>query len=264
MPFVEIEKRSQETGFNMTEFQSHNFFELYFLAAGDRELFVENKLFLLTPGTFCVIPPYHIHKTEGGPYTRINIYVSEDMLSDQEKKHLARLSQGVAYAFSEAQATFVQGLLEVAHGEGIGDPAVRQNHMHAFVKALISYLGVQDLAPVTPFGSSPSHTRNDTAVLKIAAYVNEHYKESLTLQFLSDKFFMSKNTLCKRFRSAMDISVMQYVTYVRMNKAKMYLTTTAKSMEEVAEQSGFPSANYFSFIFKKSFGISPTEYRKKH
>ena len=134
----------------------------------------------------------------------------------------------------------------------------------AFAKALISYLGVQDLAPVTPFGSSPSHTRNDTVVLKIAAYINEHYKESITLQFLSDKFFMSKNTLCKRFRSAMDISVMQYVTYVRLNKAKMYLTTTAKSMDEVAEHSGFPSANYFSFIFKKSFGISPTEYRKKH
>ena len=57
---------------------------------------------------------------------------------------------------------------------------------------------------------------------------------------------------------------MQYVSYVRLNKAKMYLTTTKKGMEEIAEQSGFPSANYFSFIFKKSFGISPTEYRKKH
>ena len=264
MPFVEIEKRSQKTNMNMTEFQSHNFFELYFLMSGDRELFVENKLFLLTPGTFCVIPPYHIHKTEGGPYTRINIYVSNDMLNELEIKHLARLSEGVAYAFNAEQAAFVYDLLEIARGDHIGDSAVRQNYMHSFIKALVSYLGVQDLSPVTPFGSSPSHTRNDAAVLKIAAYINEHYRESITLQLLSDKFFMSKNTLCKRFRSAMDISVMQYVTYVRMNKAKMYLTTTSKGMDEVAEQSGFPSANYFSFIFKKSFGISPTEYRKKH
>ena len=116
MPFVEIEKRSQKTNMNMTEFQSHNFFELYFLMSGDRELFVENKLFLLTPGTFCVIPPYHIHKTEGGPYTRINIYVSNDMLNELEIKHLARLSEGVAYAFNAEQAAFVYDLLEIARG----------------------------------------------------------------------------------------------------------------------------------------------------
>ena len=47
MSFLEIEKRRQETSLNMTEFQSHNFFELYFLLEGKREVFVENKLFLL-------------------------------------------------------------------------------------------------------------------------------------------------------------------------------------------------------------------------
>lgn len=264
MPFLEIEKRSQQTALNMTEFQSHGFYELYFLLSGERELFVENKLFLLTPGTFCVIPPYYIHKTEGGPYTRINLYVSADFLSDLEVKHLSRLSTGMAYAFTETQASFVSDLLDKAGAEGVGDTAVRQHYQVSFAKALISYLGVQELTPVAPFGISPAHTQNDTAVLKIAAYINENYRQPITLQFLSDKFFMSKNTLCKRFRGAMDISVMQYVTYVRLNKAKMYLTTTKKSMDEVAEQSGFPSANYFSLIFKKNVGISPSEYRKKH
>jgi len=264
MPFVEIEKRSQQTNLNMTEFQSHNFFEFYFLLSGNREVFIENKLFLLTPGTFCIIPPYHIHKTEGGAYTRINLYVSDDMLNELERRHLARLAEGVAYAFTEEQAAFVRDLLDKARADHIGDAAVRQNYLHSFTKALVSYLGVQELTSVTPLGISPSRAHNDTAVLKIAAYINENYQQAITLQFLSDKFFMSKNTLCKRFRNAMDISIMQYVIYVRMNKAKMYLTTTKKSMEEVAELSGFPSANYFSLIFKKSFGISPTEYRKKH
>ena len=264
MPFLEIEKRSQQTSLNMTEFQSHNFFELYFLLSGNREVFIENKLFLLTPRSFCVIPPYHIHKTEGGAYERINLYVSGDLLNELERKHLARLAEGAAYSFGEEQAAFVTALLDRARAEQISDGAVRQNYLHSFTKALVSYLGVQELTPIMPLGSSPTRTRNDTAVLKIAAYINENYRQQITLQLLSDKFFMSKNTLCKRFRNAMDISIMQYVNYVRLNKAKMYLTTTKKGMEEIAEQSGFPSANYFSFIFKRSFGISPTEYRKKH
>ena len=194
MPFLEIEKRSQQTNLNMTEFQSHNFFELYFLLSGNREVFIENKLFLLTPRSFCVIPPYHIHKTEGGAYERINLYVSGDLLNELERKHLARLAEGAAYSFGEEQAAFVTALLDRARAEQISDGAVRQNYLHSFTKALVSYLGVQELTPIMPLGSSPTRTRNDTAVLRIVAYINENYRQQITLQLLSDKFFMSKNT----------------------------------------------------------------------
>ena len=264
MSFLEIEKRSQETSLNMTEFQSHNFFELYFLLAGKREVFVENKLFHLKAGAMCVIPPYAIHKTEGGAYMRTNIYISDDFLNDLEKKQLSRLSEQLAFALSDEQFTFVSQILKEAATDRIGDAAVRRNYLHSFIKALIAYLGVQELSPIAPQGISPTNMPNDTTVLKIVAYINENYQASITLEGISKRFFISKNTLCKRFRSVMNISLIQYVIYVRLNKAKMYLTTTSKSMEEVAELSGFPSANYFSLIFKKSFGISPMEYRKKH
>lgn len=264
MAFLEIEKRSQETSLNMTEFQSHNFFELYFLLAGNREVFIENKLFLLHAGSMCVIPPYAIHKTEGGAYMRINIYVSDDLLNELERRQLLKLSEQLAFTLSAEQLSFVSAILKEAATDRIGDAAVRRNYLHSFTKTLISYFGVQELAPIVPQGISPSNMPNDTTVLKIVAYINENYCASITLDSISKRFFISKNTLCKRFRSVMNISLIQYVIYVRLNKAKMYLTTTSKSMDEVAELSGFPSANYFSLIFKKSFGISPTEYRKKH
>ncbi|MBQ8320040.1 MAG: helix-turn-helix transcriptional regulator [Clostridia bacterium] len=84
----------------------------------------------------------------------------------------------------------------------------------------------------------------------------------ITLKGLSERFFISVNTLCKRFHENMNCSVMEYTTFVRLNKAKMYLLSTKKGVEEIAGLCGFLSANYFGLIFKKQFGCSPTNYRK--
>ena len=100
--------------------------------------------------------------------------------------------------------------------------------------------------------------------LYINFHINENYQKKISLESLSNQFFVSKNTLCKWFRQSMNSSINQYVTCVRLNKAKLYLSTTNKSIEKISELCGFPSANYFSLIFKKHLGMSPQNYRKKN
>ena len=60
MEFLEIERRNQTQAFNMSYTQFHDYYELYFLLSGEREVFIENKLFLLRSGSFCIIPPFSI------------------------------------------------------------------------------------------------------------------------------------------------------------------------------------------------------------
>jgi transcriptional regulator GlxA family with amidase domain len=55
---------------------------------------------------------------------------------------------------------------------------------------------------------------------------------------------------------------MEYVMRIRLNKAKGLLRNTNKSIEEVAFECGFSSANYFGLIFKKEIGLSPLNYKK--
>ena len=264
MAFIEIEKREIQSKFNMSNFQSHDFFELYFLLSGSREIFIQNKLFVLNKNSLCVIPPYSIHKTEGDAYIRYNLYISQEFLTEAELNFLNKLAHNVAFKLSSEQMSFISLLFEKATEQHITDATLQTNHFVTFAKTALAYLSVQpNLSPLSPAGTTASYSYFNTTIMQIVSYINENYQNQISLNSLSKKFFISKITLCKRFRQAMNCSVVQYLTYVRLNKAKQYLFTTNKDMETIAEICGFSSGNYFSLIFKKHFGISPQNYRKK-
>jgi mannose-6-phosphate isomerase-like protein (cupin superfamily) len=64
MNFLEIERREMDVDFDMSEPHSHDYYELYFLFEGSRAMFLQDKMFVLPPNTFCVIPPFCLHKTD--------------------------------------------------------------------------------------------------------------------------------------------------------------------------------------------------------
>ncbi len=263
MSYVEIEKREQLNNYNMSSFQSHDFYELYLLLSGSREVYVENKLFKLDKSSLCIIPPYYIHKTEGSAYARINLYFSKEIFNENELSFLDKLTQNIAYTLTQKQMDFIMSILNEGALTNISEPKTRTNFLVSLAKTTIAYLSTQNLTPLLNVSSTPTPSYTNTTILKIVNYINENYKKNITLDLLSEKFYISKNTLCKRFKQAMNCSVGHYIVYVKLNKAKMYLSTTNKTMEEIAELCGFLSANYFSLIFKKHFGIAPKNYRKK-
>ena len=114
MEFLEIENREMRENFTMSDPQFHNYYELYFLFEGTRNLFVENKMFHVPANSFCVIPPFSMHKTEGTPYRRVNVYISSDLLDQEELEYLNGLGKGVAFALEEKQAGFLEKLLTEA------------------------------------------------------------------------------------------------------------------------------------------------------
>lgn len=264
MSFVEIEKREKNHNFNMSDFQSHDFYELYLLISGTREVFIENKLFIMQNNSICIIPPYYIHKTEGSAYSRINLYISKEYLTESELLILDKLSQYLAFSLNQKQMDFIYSLLIEGSSVDISDNKLRTNLLLSLSKATITYLGAQALQPLLDTATLPKKNAPNITVLKIVSYINDNYQKKITLDSLSKQFFISKNTLCKWFKQSMNSSIVQYVIYVRINKAKLYLSSTNKSMEKISELCGFPTANYFSLIFKKHLGTSPQNYRKKN
>lgn len=263
MEFLEIERRNETKAFNMSYTQFHDYYELYFLLSGEREFFIESKLFLLQSGSFCIVPPFSMHKTEGEAYERINLYVSKNLLTDSENAFLQNISEQCAFVFNRKQLQFIIPLLKEASEVETADASKKRNFILSFIKTVIAYMQTQMLTPLTPTGTLNSPKHSDTLILQIVAYINKEYQQKLTLDMLAKKFYLSRNTLCKRFRDQMNCSPIQYAVYTRLNKAKMYLSSTDKNVSEIAELCGFPSANYMGIIFKKQIGISPLNYRKK-
>lgn len=265
MSFIEAEVRRQSGRFHMSEFQSHDFFELYFLFDGTREVFLENKHYVLCAPSLCVIAPYLIHKTEGEAYMRINLYLSRDLLTEAESAFLDSFSEHPAVSLRPEQAQLLSALLAEAATASLPDSRAKRAYLLAFSHTVLAYLSQKELTPLSPLGQTPDRpTHQSTAILQIVGYINENYAQQINLDSLSRRFFLSKNSLCKQFRRTMKCSLMQYVTYVRLCRAQMYLSQTQKHMEEIARLCGFSCANYFSLSFKKQFGMSPLAYRKKN
>ena len=100
------------------------------------------------------------------------------------------------------------------------------------------------------------------AILKVFSYLNTHYRENLTLDELSQKFFISKSTLNYNFKRHLLCTPMEYLTNVRLAKAKELLLNSKKSIAAVAKECGFSSPNYFGLVFKRKEHVSPALYRK--
>lgn len=104
-------------------------------------------------------------------------------------------------------------------------------------------------------------TARDERLACILAYMENHLHEKLTLAGVAAASHMSKNYLCYYFKRHMGVNFVDYLTSLRINKAKDYLASNM-TLDEIAEKTGFSDTPYFIKVFKKCEGIPPGAYRK--
>jgi len=97
----------------------------------------------------------------------------------------------------------------------------------------------------------------------VRQFLDEHYTEKFSLDELSEHFFISKYHLSREFRSYYGITLNQYVISKRITLAKKLLRFSDCTLEEAARDCGFYDASYLNKQFKKSEGISASDFRKK-
>lgn len=111
--------------------------------------------------------------------------------------------------------------------------------------------------------SRPRKTSKKQNLQNVKDFLDQNYQEKITLDNLSEKFFINKFYLTRLFKEQFGISINNYLIQVRITHAKMLLRHSDMSIEKIGLDCGISDANYFSRIFKKVEGISPGEYRKQ-
>lgn len=94
-------------------------------------------------------------------------------------------------------------------------------------------------------------------------YIAEHYQESITLQSLATKFFISDSYFSRVFKQHTGKNFIEYLTEHRMEIAKDLLEYSTMKTSEVSMAIGYTDQRYFSQLFKKHIGMTPSLYRKK-
>ncbi len=97
---------------------------------------------------------------------------------------------------------------------------------------------------------------------EVKDYLDLHYQEKITLDLLSELFYINKFYLTRIFREQFGITINNYLLQVRITHAKRFLRFSDMTVEKIASECGMSDANYFARMFKKVEGISPGEFRK--
>lgn len=99
---------------------------------------------------------------------------------------------------------------------------------------------------------------------RLGNYIRKNLCHSLSVKELSEQFHLSHNEIYTIFKKHFDSTPAAYVKKSRMEHAAYLLPSTSLPICEIARACGIPDYNYFSKLFKKEYGCSPTVYRKRH
>lgn len=111
----------------------------------------------------------------------------------------------------------------------------------------------------------PDAARHTSAAEQARAYIDRHYMDpELSLSSVADAVALSPNHLSTLFKSKIGVGFSEYLTEVRIRQAKRLLITTDLLVSEVGERTGYQNMEYFSMLFKKMTGQTPSQYRRSH
>jgi two-component system, response regulator YesN len=114
---------------------------------------------------------------------------------------------------------------------------------------------------VTGYFAKKYGLKNKKVVERIKEIIHERFRENIGATNISKDIFLTPNYICLIFKQETGETITDYITKVRIKKAKELLKTTDLKIMEIAGMVGYENSHYFSTVFKKTTGIFPQKYR---
>jgi two-component system, response regulator YesN len=142
---------------------------------------------------------------------------------------------------------------------GVGSIYSEPQNLH------ISYIEAKSARRTPPYNRLVLRYFDETAkepqIKKSIEYIGTHYADEITCTRVASHINFSPTYFSRLFKKETGRSYVEYVTFVRLQRAIALIRHSDDTFEQIAEELGFNTPNYFSNIFKKYVGLTPSEYR---
>lgn len=258
--FEVVQKRDASSWY-MDRSHFHEGFEILLPLTCGGSMFIDRQAWPLRRGLLMVIDaaaPHRSFARRSGGYSRYVLHFPQETMLAQGARPLAeRLEQG-SLCIELSPERFEKCLAWFREMErSTADPAGLLRRRAAFLNTLALVCELWSDAPVRLPPESPA----DAAAAAAISYIRENLDRPLTLDELAGECFMSKSTLCHRFKEATGFSVGEYIIHCRVLRARTLLRRGA-SVQQAGESAGFGDNAHFIRTFKRLTGLSPGQYAK--
>lgn len=248
-------------------FQLYNGLQFVLVLQGKIDVTIHSEKYELNTNQFILINPNDIYSFEKNDGTNIVLIIKipfeylrrecKDILQYQYRCYSENLSQN-QHKYHEIRRMLINLVLtESSRDEGY----CLKNKATLF--QLLSFLlenfkATEQLESPLVLGSK---TQRIASILK---YIDEHYKNSITLNLLAEKEHVSIHYLSRQFKQEVGMNFIDYLTTIRLKSALLDLICTDDSVLKIALQNGFANSSAFIAHFKKKYQESPNQYRSKY
>lgn len=243
----------------------HDCYEIYYSISGGKQFLIDNKVYSVAPGDLFIINQFESHKlsdVDSDAHERIilNIHPNYVKALSTEKtdldecfsKHPTSFQHKISLS-KENQSRFLYQMDKLASADGYGCDIIQ--------RAILLELLVM-LNRLSTYNASDDAVLNyklDHQVDEILAYINQNLSSQITIQTLSEHFYMSPSYLCRIFKKATGTTVGKYINARRITMARALLSE-GSSVTQAYERSGFTDYSSFFKTFTKVVGVSPKKY----
>lgn len=288
IPGLRVSEAVRHHRFIMRSRHVHETIELHFILEGQRLMFVDRETYRLSPHSAIVVNHNLIHKTStapGFPPDHHNFILQLDRSRFDQILRVAGLRDfddfgdrfnGVA-TFNDSEWRLILAVIAefkamCTEDKNGGTVSMEDAHAFLYLQALelasifakarrrLLHAELEANQKVVP--ETVVKTGVHQKVHEVALYLQTHIHESVSLEELAQRFFMSRSYLTRSFRNVTGFSVVEYMTYIRIQKAQQLLRESDRSITEIADLCGFGNITYFEKVFKTTTGHTPVQYRK--
>lgn len=248
----------------------HDSYELYFSISGGKQFLIDNRFYSISPGDLFFINQYeshHLTQIDSQIHERIVLSIYPEFVkalsSDETDLNHCFTCRPASFGHKlslseEEKKRFLYYVHKLSSVKGYGAELLEQA---AFLELMIFlneiFLRNEKNNTITEPKESPQpyHTQVDA----ILTYINQNIQNPLTIEELSEHFFLSGSYLCRIFKSVTGTTINKYITARRITLAKAFLSE-GLSVNEACERCGFHDYSNFLKAFTKAVGISPKKY----
>ncbi len=253
------------------EFQHfHRFYEIHILLDKQAEHLVDGALFPLRQFDVTLLPPLKLHKSiypEGAPVRRLIIDFSvPEEANPVLKEETARLLS-VFYAdppvlrFTENEQTeiffHINEIFKLLKNKESGYMLQVHSEFMRFLHCLNKY------APQSCYKQVKEDTLEEK-IYQVTSYIHAHFAEDLSLEALSQMFFISPYYLSHQFKAITGFNLVNYIQMTRIRNAQQMLMSDNLKITDISGACGFNSFSQFNRTFNKFVGKSPREFRRPY